>query len=91
MILLLRAHTSHMMLPQGLIKDILDVPDNLERAAASVPEDAVAEGSTVDADKLRRILKGLLEGVRATEKIMLQVWNPKSSCPFLSPQVPPLP
>ena len=58
---------------QGLIKDLLDVPDNLERAAASVPEDAVADGSTADAEKLKRMLKGLLEGVRATEKIMLQV------------------
>lgn len=71
------SHTS-----QGLIKDLLDVPDNLERAAASVPDldasedTAAAAGAAagpLDADKLRRLLKGLLEGVRATEKIMLQV------------------
>ena len=68
---------------QGLIKDLLDVPDNLERAAASVPDDAIispedaaAAGGTatpLDADKLRRRLKSQLEGVRATEKIRLQV------------------
>ena len=52
---------------------MLDVPDNLERAAASVPPEALEATSALEADKLRGMLKGLLEGVRATEKIMLQV------------------
>ncbi len=59
------------LLAQGLIKDLLDVPDNLERAAASVPEEALT--SEEAPEKLRGLLRGLLEGVRATEKIMLQV------------------
>jgi molecular chaperone GrpE len=59
---------------QGFVKDLLDVPDNLERAAASVPETALsAEGGEMDVEKLRVLLRGLLEGVRATERIMLQV------------------
>ena len=63
---------------QSLVKDLLDIPDNLERAAASVPEDALAGSSgnsSEDCEKLRGLLKGLLEGVRATEKILLQVWR----------------
>ncbi len=58
---------------QGFVKNILDVADNLERAAASVPADALAEGSQADTAQLRKLLKGLLEGVAATEKILLHV------------------
>jgi len=51
-----------------MIPDVLDVPDNLERAAASVPGELPD-----DPEKLKALLKGLLEGVKATERIMLQV------------------
>ncbi len=47
---------------------MLDVPDNLERAAASVPGELPE-----DAEKLKALLRGLLEGIKATERIMLQV------------------
>lgn len=59
--------------PQAMIKDLLDVPDNLERAAASVPQAVIDGGEAADADKLKALLRGLLEGVRATEKILMQV------------------
>mmetsp|Transcript_4998 Transcript_4998/g.10795 ORF Transcript_4998/g.10795 Transcript_4998/m.10795 type:complete len:318 (+) Transcript_4998:38-991(+) len=60
---------------QPLVKSLLDVPDNLERAAASVPAEALREESTMDTAKLRSLLKGLLEGMQATEKIMLGILN----------------
>jgi hypothetical protein len=60
---------------QSFIKSILDVADNLERAAASVPADALSEeeGKALDAAQLRKLLRGLQEGVAATEKILLHV------------------
>ncbi len=61
---------------------MLDIPDNLERAAASVPEEALLTPCTStgtlnseETEKLRRLLRGLLDGVIATEKILLQVRN----------------
>ena len=36
---------------QGLIKDLLDVPDNLERAAASVPDGSKEPGIVAVATK----------------------------------------
>lgn len=59
--------------PQALVKDLLDVPDNLERAAASVPQAVIDGDEEADAEKLKKLLRGLLEGVRATEKILMQV------------------
>ncbi|GFH06728.1 GrpE protein homolog, partial [Haematococcus lacustris] len=60
---------------QGFVKSILDVADNLERAAASVPADALAEepGKELSTEQLRKLLRGLQEGVGATERILLQV------------------
>lgn len=60
-----------LLLLQGFVKALLDVVDNLERATGAVPADALADGT--DAEKLRASLKGLLEGVQATESIMLKV------------------
>nr|CBM40837.1 GrpE protein homolog, mitochondrial [Polytomella sp. Pringsheim 198.80] len=58
---------------QNFVKALFDVSDNLERAAGVVPKDAVADDSTADAAKLRKMLKGLHEGVLATETIMMSV------------------
>ncbi|KAG2428900.1 hypothetical protein HYH02_014222 [Chlamydomonas schloesseri] len=58
---------------QGFVKSLLDVPDNLERAASVVPAEALKEDGGVPPEKLRNLLSGLLEGVRATENILLKV------------------
>lgn len=56
---------------QGFVKGLLDIGDNLERAAGSVPESALTNEE--DPLKLRQLLKGLQDGVRITEKVFLQV------------------
>ncbi|GLC54380.1 Mitochondrial matrix cochaperone [Pleodorina starrii] len=58
---------------QGFVKALLDVPDNLERAAGVVPPEALKEDGGLPVEKLRSLLSGLLEGVRATESIMMKV------------------
>lgn len=54
---------------QGFVKSMLDVGDNLERAAGAVK---LEEVEAADAERLRALLKGLLEGVHATERILMQ-------------------
>ncbi|KXZ53058.1 hypothetical protein GPECTOR_8g52 [Gonium pectorale] len=58
---------------QGFVKALLDVPDNLERAASVVPPEALKEDGGLPPEKLRNLLSGLLEGVRATESILMKV------------------
>ncbi|PNH01718.1 GrpE, mitochondrial [Tetrabaena socialis] len=58
---------------QGFVKALLDVPDNLERAAGVVPPEALQEEGGVTPEKMRNLLSGLLEGVRATESILMKV------------------
>ncbi len=68
---------------QGFVKSILDVADNLERAAAAVPPNALSEepgAPAPDAAQLRALLKGLLEGVSATERILLNVSGRIDAC-----------
>ncbi len=49
------------------------MPDNLERAASVVPSEALKEDGSLAPEKLRGLLSGLLEGVRATESILIKV------------------
>ena len=51
---------------QGFCKDLLDVADNLGRAAATVDADAIAAES--DGEKLKKMLTSLHEGVLMVEK-----------------------
>ncbi len=46
----------------------------MERAAASVPVDALVEegDKALEAAALRKLLRGLQEGVAATERVLLQ-------------------
>lgn len=60
---------------QGFAKSMLDVADNLQRALESVPEDAIAEGAALEADKASSLLRGLYGGVRITESILLQAFK----------------
>ena len=56
---------------QSFCKDVLDVADNLARAASTVEEDVMAEGS--DSEKVKAVLTSLHEGVLLTEKQLLSV------------------
>jgi len=62
---------------QGIVKQVLEVADNLERAAGAVPEVAL---SSEDAAELRKQLGMLLEGVQMTQKVLNHVRS--LSCGF---------
>ena len=55
---------------QGFVKQILEVADNLERAAGAVPEAAL---SSSDAGGVQKQLGMLLEGVEMTQKVLNHV------------------
>ena len=67
--------------PQGLVKNLLDVADNLERAAGSVPLEEVGEGgaegddddSGVDRERALKLLRSLREGVLITDAVLMKV------------------
>lgn len=65
---------------QGFAKGLLDVADNLQRAADSVPPEVLAEGAEVDKERALQLLKGLLEGVQITNKVLLQVSGAGTGC-----------
>ena len=56
---------------QGFCKDLLDVADNLSRAAGTVKPEVVA--AEPDADKVKAMLSSLHDGVLMVENIMLKV------------------
>lgn len=60
------------------MKSLFDVADNLERAAGSVTDQSL-KGLTSDGQKLTtsqtsKLLKGLLDGVTLTDRILIQAW-----------------
>ncbi len=59
--------------PQGLVKNLLDVADNLERAAGSIPEADLAEGSECDRDRALTLLRSLRDGVLMTDTVLMKV------------------
>ena len=58
---------------QGFVKQMLDVADNLERAAGAVPGTALDSGEAVDVAELQKQLRTLLEGVQMTQQVLNQV------------------
>lgn len=58
---------------QKFAESLLEVADNLESAAKAVPGDVLAPGADVPADKALGLLRALLEGVNATERVLLKV------------------
>lgn len=58
---------------QKFAESLLEVADNLESAARAVPQDVLREGAEVPADTSLKYLKALLEGVQATERVLLKV------------------
>lgn len=58
---------------QGFVKQMLDVADNLERAAGAVPEAALGAGQEIDPAEVQKQLRTLLEGVKLTQQVLNQV------------------
>ena len=61
---------------QGFVKSLLDVADNLERAAGSVTDESLkglgSDGEPLTAEQSSKLLNGLLEGVHLTDRILVQ-------------------
>ncbi len=64
---------------QGFVKQMLDVADNLERAAGAVPSAALGGGQEVDAAEVQKQLRTLLEGVKMTQQVLNQVASAQQS------------
>ncbi|KIZ05737.1 molecular chaperone GrpE [Monoraphidium neglectum] len=60
---------------EPIIKSLLDVADNLQRAAEAVPAGVVDGDEQLEAEKAQRLLKSLLQGVRMTEGVLINVFK----------------
>lgn len=62
------------------MKSLLDVADNLERAAGSVTDESLqglsSDGKPLTAQQCNKLLTGLLEGVHLTDRILVQASAP---------------
>lgn len=58
---------------QKFAQSLLEVADNLESAAKAVPSNIVQQGADVPAETALKYLRSLLEGVQATERVLLKV------------------
>ncbi|DBA93153.1 hypothetical protein WJX79_000436 [Trebouxia sp. C0005] len=71
-----QAEQSRSFAIQGFVKSLLDVADNLERAAGSVTDQSLqglnSDGKALTAQQSSKLLKGLLEGVHLTDRILVQ-------------------
>ena len=72
---------------QGLVKNLLDVADNLERAAGSVPEADLGEASECDRDRALKLLRSLREGVLMTDTVLMKVGGWGGVVPLVVPVV----
>lgn len=62
-----------MLAVQKFAQELLEVADNLESAAKAVPSNIVQQGADVPAETALKYLRSLLEGVQATERVLLKV------------------
>lgn len=65
--------TAQLFVIQSFAKGLLDVADNLSRAAAAVPEKIAKSNAADDPTGTVKLLQSLLQGVEMTEKQLLQV------------------
>lgn len=65
---------------QKFAESLLEVADNLESAARAVPGGVLQEGAEVPAQTALKYLKALLEGVQATERVLLKVGTVHIMC-----------
>lgn len=52
---------------------MLDVADNLQRAADAVPASALDGSEELDAERVQKLLRSLVEGVNMTDRVLMQV------------------
>ena len=61
---------------QGFVKDVVEVADNLQRAAETVPESVLqgndADGQPLTPERALALLQSLLQGVHLTERVLQQ-------------------
>jgi hypothetical protein len=57
---------------QPVIKSLLDVADNLQRAAEAVPPGVLDGSEQLDAERAQRLLKSLAEGVALTDGVLMK-------------------
>ena len=73
-----------MLTLQKFLKSMLDVGDNLERAYAAVPQEALQgkdkQGNKLSSDAAVQLLVSLTNGVKLTEKIFDSVSHKMSTC-----------
>lgn len=55
------------------MKNLLEVADNLERAAGSVPPADVDHNSDIDRERALMLLRSLREGVLMTDAVLMKV------------------
>lgn len=71
-----QAEQSRSFAIQGFVKSLLDVADNLERAAGSVTDQSLqglnGDGTALTKQQSSKLLNGLLEGVHLTDRILVQ-------------------
>ena len=64
------------------MKSLLDVADNLERAAGSITDQSLqglgCDGKPLSAEQSSKLLNGLLEGVHLTDRLLVQVLSPEA-------------
>lgn len=60
---------------ESFATDLLDMADNLGRAAATVPENVRNETLANDSSSNAKLLKSLIEGVDMTEKQFMKIFN----------------
>lgn len=58
---------------QGILKSLVDVADNLERAAGSVSTEDVDGTNEIDRDRAMKLLKSLRDGVLLTDNILMKI------------------
>ncbi|KAF8073023.1 mge1 [Scenedesmus sp. PABB004] len=62
---------------QKFAQSLLEVADNLESAAKAVPPEVLQPGAELSAEKALAYLRALLEGVQATERVLLKTMASK--------------
>lgn len=58
---------------QSLLKSLLDVADNMERAAGSVSPEDIDSNSEIDLERALSLLKSLRDGVVLTDNILMKI------------------
>lgn len=70
-----QVENAHKFAVEPIIKPLLDVADNLQRAAEAVPAGFVEGSEVLDAERATKLLRSLLQGVQMTEGVLMKVFK----------------